>query len=153
MEILNDSDTGLADGFSINMIFKETSSFHNIEIAPAINGVTQMDTMKVENGSMIHCNHYLRLKIEEYDDFYMAATKARYETLKNNFTEPKCKKDVLNMLGDTSHKEHWVFRCKSELSTKTICVGVFDLMKMTWSFYKDNPKTSSPIMALHLSFD
>lgn len=145
MEILKNSN--LSDGFSINLT--NSIEFFNIEMGPAINGKSQMDVIKVENN--IHCNHYLRLKIEEYDDFYMGATKARYDTLKK-FPEPKSKDDVINMLGDMSHKEHFIFRCQESAATKTICVGIFDFKKRTWSLYKNNPKTSDPLVVLNLDY-
>lgn len=148
MEILRDSD--LADGFSINMTFTNENYFSNIEMGPAINnGKSQMSEYKIEDGSNIHCNHYLRLNIEEQQHYYMNATKTRYETLKK-FPEPQGKEDVVNMLGDTSHDEFYVFRCQPTAATKTICVGIFDLIKRTWILYKDNPKFNDPIAILSL---
>lgn len=150
MEILKDSD--LSDGFSINMTFTNENHFSNIEMGPAINnGKSQMSEYKIETGSNIHCNHYLRLNIEEPQHYYMNATKTRYETLKK-FPEPQSKEDVINMLGDTSHDEFYVFRCQPTAATKTICVGVFDLIKRTWILYKDNPKCNDPIAILSLDF-
>lgn len=148
MEILANSD--LSDGFSINMKSMENNHFSNIEMGPAINeGKSQMNEHKTENGSNIHCNHYLRLGIEEQQHYYMNATKTRYETL-SKFPEPQTKEDVLNMLGDTSHDEFYVFRCQPTAATKTICVGIFDFVKRTWSIYKDNPKFNEPIAVLPL---
>lgn len=157
MEILKDSGVGSADGFSINMKFigqnNQTDNFYNIEMGPAINNQSQMDMISVNgDGSYIHCNHYLRMKIQEYDDFYMRATKVRYETL-SKYNEPKSKSDVLVMLGDTSHNEHWVFRCKTEYSVKTICVGIFDFIRKTWSLYKGNPKETKPIAVIYLDIN
>lgn len=156
MEIIKDSGCGSADGFSINMKFtgqNNGSDFNNIEVGPAIDNQSQMDVFKVSgDGSFIHCNNYLRLNIQEYSDFYMGATKARYKTL-TQFSEPRCKEDIIKMLGDTSHNEHWVFRCKSEYGTKTICVGIFDFIKGTWSLYKGNPKDNKPVAVLHLDID
>jgi hypothetical protein len=148
MEILTNSD--LADGFSINMTFINENSFSNIEMGPAVNGgKSQLHEHKIESGSNIHCNHYLRLSIEEQAHFYLNATKARYATL-SKFKEPQSKEDVLNMLGDTSHEEFYVFRCQPTAATKTICVGIFDFKKRTWALYKDNPKFNEPIVVLSL---
>lgn len=150
MEILRDSD--LADGFSINLFFTNENEFYNIETGPVVDEKSQMDVIKIENGYNIHCNHYLRLKIAEYDDFYMRGTKARLETLKK-FKEPTTKQDVIDMLGDTSHAEHFVFRCQPTLATKTICVGIFDLKKKVWILYKDNPKNCEPLAVLSLELN
>lgn len=155
VEILKDSGVGSADGFSVNMTFmgsrNKSEDFINFEIGPAVDHESQMDLVKVSgDGNFIHCNHYLRLAIEEYSDYYMSGTKARYETLTKKFSIPTSKTDVINMLGDTSHNEHYVFRCKTEYATRTICVGIFDFIKMVWLLYKTNPKESSPLAVLHL---
>lgn len=147
MEILRDSD--LADGFSINIFFNSSNEFYNIEMGPAVSGKSQMSMLKVVEGSNIHCNHYLRLDIEECADSYLVATKTRYQTLKK-FQVPQTKLDVINMLGDMSHEEHFVFRSQELAETKTICVGIFDFKKKIWSLYKDNPKHCEPLVELSL---
>lgn len=121
-------------------------------MGPAINEKSQMSIEKVIEGSNIHCNHYLRLDIEEWADSYLIATKTRYETL-NKFETPQTKCDVINMLGDMSHAEHYIFRCQESAETKTICVGIFDLNKKTWSLYKDNPKYYEPMAVLSLEMN
>ncbi len=149
MKILTDSN--LSDGFSINMTFMNSNFFSNIEMGPALDGIkSQLSESRVENGFNIHCNHYLRLNVEEPGENYLDASKARYKTL-TSFKEPQTKQDVLNMLGDTSHEQFYVFRCQPEAPAKTICVGIFDLKEKTWSLYKDNPKFNEPIVVLPLS--
>lgn len=153
---MKDSGVGIADGFSLNIIFigkENKSNFYNIEISPAINNESQLSVQMYEkNESMIHCNHYLRLDIPEYNDYYSSATKARYETLKK-YSEPKNKRDVMMMLGDTSHEEHWIFRCKPDLPIQTICVGIFDFVERTWCLYKNNPNSGLPVAKLFLDIN
>lgn len=153
MEILKDEGVGLADGCSINMKFisaKTHTNFFNIELGPDENGEkkSKMEVLEaVGIGSMIHCNHYLRLNVPQYDDPQMEGTKMRYETLKS-FPEPKQISDVTRMLGDKSHvSQHFIFR------PNTVCVGIFDFINRTWSLYKDNPKTNKPLAILHLEID
>jgi Acyl-coenzyme A:6-aminopenicillanic acid acyl-transferase len=119
-------------------------------MGPAENGASQMSSEEIKEGTAIHCNHFLRLNIQEPEDFYLEATKMRYKTL-HNFPEPKNKEDIINMLGDVSHKKHYIFRCEQTAPTKTICVGIFDLKMKTWSLYKDNPKHNEPLITLPLN--
>lgn len=108
-----------------------------------------MDVKTVGAGeSSIHCNNFLRLKIVECIDPYMTATKERMKTLKK-FSEPKSLQGVIQMLGDQT-EEHWIFRDRPGPGNKTICVGIFDLKKRTWSLYKDNPKSNEPLVVLPL---
>jgi hypothetical protein len=157
IEIIKDCGVGAADGCSINLTFLndfDERKFHNIEMGPALPGTneSQLDITTVGSGeSSLHCNNYLRLKIEECVDPYMDATKERFRTLKK-FSEPKSLKGVIEMLGDQSHPEHWIFRDKPGPVNKTICVGIFDLKKKTWSLYKDNPKTNDPMVVLPMDF-
>jgi hypothetical protein len=74
------------------------------------------------------------------------------DTFLGNFTAPTTKEDVIKMLGDQSAKNHHVFRDQAgqEEFLKTICVGIFDLKKRTWSLYKDNPKTNEPLVEIPL---
>lgn len=152
IQIVKDSGVGAADACSINFAFineNNRTKFYNIEMGPGLKDESKFDIKDVKaNETFIHCNNFLRLKITEDQHSYMIATKERYKTLQN-FPVPKCKEDVLKMLGDTSHDEHWIFRC-TDIGPKTICVGIFDFKKKTWSLYKNNPKSSEPIAVLQL---
>lgn len=155
LEILKDSGVGSADACSINLTFLndfDERKFHNIEMGPALPSKTesQLDILTFGSGeSSLHCNNFLRLKVPEFFDPYMSATKERMKTLQK-FSEPKSLAGVISMLGDQSHEEHHIFRDRSGPGNKTICVGIFDLKMKTWSLYKDNPTTNEPIVILPL---
>ena len=155
IKILKDCGVGAADACSINLTFVndfDERKFYNIEMGPALGNSNESEldiSTVIGGGYSIHCNHFMRLKTPENDDVYMNATKFRLETLKK-FAEPKSRKDVLNMLGDQT-EPHWIFRDKVG-ETKTICVGIFDLKKLTWSLYKGNPKTDEPLVVLPMFF-
>lgn len=129
--------------------------FHNAEMGPAIkpnDKESQLNILTASPGEHImHCNRYLRLKVPEVTGLIIDSSIERMDTFKT-FKAPKNKQDVINMLGDTSAKEHCVFRdaAGQEEFLKTICVGIFDLNKKTWSLYKDNPKTNEPLVTLPL---
>lgn len=153
IEVLKDSGVGAADGCSINLTFlnNEERKFHQIEMGPALPPVNEslLDIRTFGAGEFsIHCNHYLRLKVLERDDLYMIGTKERLKTLKK-FSDPKSLDDVIKMLGDQTN-EFWIFRDQPGPVSKTICVGIFDLVKRTWSLYKDNPKTNEALVVLPL---
>lgn len=118
-------------------------------MGPAIGNESLLDIKCFEAGeSSFHCNNYLRLKIMECVDPFMFATKERMKTLQK-FSEPKSLHGVIQMLGEASN-EHCIFRDRAGPGNKTICVGIFDLNKRTWSLYKDNPMTNEPLLVLHL---
>ena len=129
--------------------------FHNAEMGPATkpnDKESQLNILTISPGEhTIHCNRYLRLKVPEVTGLIIDSSVERMDTFKT-FKKPKNKQDVIEMLGDTSAKEHQVFRGKSgeEQFLMTICVGIFDLNKRTWSLYKDNPKTNEPLIVLPL---
>jgi Acyl-coenzyme A:6-aminopenicillanic acid acyl-transferase len=154
MEILKDVGVGAGDGCSINMTFLnrfDERKFYNIEMGPALPSTdcSHLNVRIFQNGeSSIHCNNYLRLNVLECVDDYMNATKERMRTMEK-FAAPKSLDSVIQMLGDQT-AEHWIFRDRPGPGNKTICVGVFDLKKRTWSLYKDNPKTNDPIVVLPL---
>lgn len=153
-EIIKDSGVGAADGCSINLTFlnkHDERKFYNIEIGPALpsSAESQIDIRTFVDGeSSVHCNNYLRLKVPECVDEFMNATKERTKTMEK-FSKPKSLHGVLQMLGDQT-AEHWIFRDRPGPGNKTICVGIFDLKKHTWSLYKDNPKTNDPLVVLPL---
>lgn len=155
LEIIKDCGVGSADACSINLTFLndfDERKFHNIEMGPVLplKSESQLDILTVGAGeTSLHCNNFLRLKVPEFFDPYMNATKERMKTLQK-FSEPKSLVGVIQMLGDQSHDEHWIFRDRPGPGNKTICVGIFDLKKKTWSLFKDNPKTNEPIVVLPL---
>lgn len=113
---------------------------------------SQLNILTASPGeTILHCNRYLRLKVPEVTGLIIDSSVEREGTFKT-FKSPKCKEDVVQMLGDKSAKDHHVFRDQAgkEEYLKTIAVGVFDLNKRTWSLYKDNPKTNEPLVVLPL---
>lgn len=123
-------------------------------MGPAIipNKESQLNILTVSPGECImHCNKYLRLKVPEVEGLIIDSSIERMDTFQK-FGKPKTKEDVVNMLGDTSAKDHQVFRDNPgvEEFLKTICVGIFDMKEKTWSLYKDNPKTNEPLVVLPL---
>lgn len=130
--------------------------FHNAEMGPGVkpgDKESQLNILTASPGeNIIHCNRYLRLKIPEVTGLIIDSSVERHDTFKT-FKAPKNKEDVIKMLGDTAGgKEHQVFRDQAgkEEFLKTICVGIFDLNKRTWTIYKDNPKTNEPLAILPL---
>jgi Acyl-coenzyme A:6-aminopenicillanic acid acyl-transferase len=129
--------------------------FHNAEMGPAVkpnDKESQLNILTASPGEhILHCNKYLRLKVPEVTGLIIDSSIERMDTFKT-FKAPKNKQDVINMLGDTGAKEHCVFRDQAgqEEFLKTICVGIFDLNNLTWSIYKDNPKTNEPLVVLPL---
>lgn len=129
--------------------------FHNAEMGPAVkpnDKESQLNILTASPGEHImHCNRYLRLKVPEVTGLIIDSSIERMDTFKT-FKAPNNKQDVIDMLGDTSAKEHCVFRDQAgkEEFLKTICVGIFDLSKRTWSIYKDNPKNNEPLAVLPL---
>ncbi|CRK99553.1 CLUMA_CG012870, isoform A [Clunio marinus] len=154
IKILKDFGVGAADGCSLNLTFLngfDERKFYNIELGPALPSSDEslLDIQAFGTGECsIHCNNYLRLKVLECVDPYMNSTKERYQTL-IKFSEPRSLKGIIQMLGDQTG-ENWIFRDRPGPVNKTICVGIFDLKRRTWSLYKDNPKTNEPLLILHL---
>ncbi|PSN46475.1 hypothetical protein C0J52_06877 [Blattella germanica] len=152
-EILRDSGGGCGDGFSVNMTFLNQEGnrlFHNAEVSPVEDGNNESElaiftTSPGEHA--IHCNIYLRLNVPEVEET-MTSSRHRHASL-GSFPKPKCRKDVINMLGDQSDKEYPVFRQTDY--AETVAVGIFDCVKRTWSLYADNPKKNDPIMVLPLN--
>lgn len=87
--------------------------FHNAEMGPAIppnEKESQLNILTASPGEhILHCNRYLRLKVPEVTGLIIDSSIERMDTFKT-FKAPKNKQDVINMLGDTSAKEHCVFR-------------------------------------------
>lgn len=113
---------------------------------------SQLNILTASPGEhILHCNKYLRLKVPEVSGLIIDSSIERMDTFVK-FVAPKNKHDVIKMLGDTSAKEHCVFRDQKgkEEFLKTICVGIFDLNEKTWSLYKDNPKNNEPLVVLPL---
>lgn len=98
---------------------------------------------------LIHCNKYQRLKVDEVNGLIIDSSIARLETF-CKYTKPSTKDDVIQMLGDESHKVHTVFRTGDTNPVLTVAVGIFDCLTRTWSLYADNPKYNDPLVVLPL---
>ncbi|XP_053691181.1 uncharacterized protein LOC128739705 [Sabethes cyaneus] len=153
-QILRDTGVGAADGCSINMTFLNQEGdrlFHNAEMGPAERDQSQLNILTASPGEyIVHANMYLRLPVPEMTGLIIDSSVERMKTF-NAFKAPKTLNDVVRMLGDQSAKEHTVFREKDAKDIiKTVCVGVFDCRKRTWSLYSDNPKFNAPLVVMPL---
>ncbi|XP_058443910.1 beta-alanyl-dopamine/carcinine hydrolase [Malaya genurostris] len=153
-QILRDNGVGAADGCSINMTFLKQEGdrlFHNAEMGPSERDQSQLNILTASPGEfLVHANKYLRLPVPEVTGLIVDSSVERMKTF-NSFKPPKTVNDVIRMLGDQSAKEHTVFREKDAKDiVKTVCVGIFDCRKRTWSLYSDNPKFNAPLVVLPL---
>ncbi|CAG9821882.1 unnamed protein product [Phaedon cochleariae] len=153
-EILRDRGSGAADGCSINMTFLNQEGdrmFHNAEMGPADKtDESQLNVLTISPGeNTMHCNKYLRLKIEETNEEMTRSSVCRMTTFKS-YRSPKNKQDIINMLGDHTNKDYPVFRDGPGDFVKTIAVGIFDCRAKTWTLYSDNPKENDPLVVLPL---
>ncbi|XP_055534896.1 beta-alanyl-dopamine/carcinine hydrolase isoform X2 [Wyeomyia smithii] len=153
-QILRDNGVGAADGCSVNMTFLKQDGdrlFHNAEMGPAERDQSQLNILTASPGEyIVHANMYLRLPVPEVTGLIVDSSVERMKTF-NAFKAPKTLNDVIRMLGDQSAKEHTVFREKDAKDIiKTVCVGIFDCRKRTWSLYSDNPKFNAPLVVMPL---
>uniref|UniRef100_A0A182IPH6 Peptidase C45 hydrolase domain-containing protein n=1 Tax=Anopheles atroparvus TaxID=41427 RepID=A0A182IPH6_ANOAO len=154
-QILRDNGVGAADGCSVNMTFLKQEGdrlFHNAEMGPAIAGdQSQLNIFTASPGEwIIHANKYLRLPVPEVTGLIIDSSVERMKTF-GSFQAPRSVQDVIKMLGDTSAQEHKVFRENGPKDViKTVCVGIFDCVRRTWTLYSDNPKFNAPLVVLPL---
>lgn len=153
-QILRDNGVGAADGCSVNMTFLKQEGdrlFHNAEMGPAERDQSQLNILTVSPGEYTcHANMYLRLPVPEMTGLIIDSSVERMKTF-NAFKAPKTMNDVIRMLGDQSAQEHTVFREKDAKDViKTVCVGIFDCKRRTWSLYSDNPKFNAPLVVMPL---
>ncbi|KAJ8925081.1 hypothetical protein NQ315_001253 [Exocentrus adspersus] len=153
-QILRDRGCGAGDGCSINMTFLDQEGdrlFYNAEMAPADKtNESQLCILTTSPGeNMLHCNSYLRLKVEEANREMVNSSVARMETF-CKYPAPRTKQDVLGMLGDDSNEKYSVFADKPEDRVVTLAVGIFDLIERTWTLYSDNPRKNEPLTVLPL---
>ncbi|CAG9861878.1 unnamed protein product, partial [Phyllotreta striolata] len=153
-EILRDAGCGAGNGCSVNMTFLNQEGdrmFHNAEMAPSDKNESQLNVFTASPGEcIIHTNKYLRIKIEETNEEMSKSSVNRMATFKNNYSEPKSKKDVVKMLSDHSNDKYPVFRDGPDDFVKTVAVGIFDCKEKTWSLYSDNPQNNEPLVVLPL---
>ncbi|XP_074030172.1 C45 family peptidase tan [Leptinotarsa decemlineata] len=151
-EILRDVGCGAGDGCSINMTFLKQEGnrvFHNVEMAPAEKtSESQLNILTTGPGeNIMHCNKYLRMKIEEVNEDMSQSSICRMATFKS-YRSPQNKNDVIMMLSDRTNTEFPVFRDNPGDHVLTIAVGIFDCIARTWALYSDNPKDNEPLVVL-----
>uniref|UniRef100_A0A182N122 Peptidase C45 hydrolase domain-containing protein n=1 Tax=Anopheles dirus TaxID=7168 RepID=A0A182N122_9DIPT len=157
-EILRDHGVGAGDGCSINMTFLKQEGdrlFHNAEMGPATNGSveSQLNILTASPGEhLIHVNSYQRLQVPEVTGLIIDSSVERIRTFAQ-YPPPKTVADVVRMLSDTTAANHRVFRDREGgrcQKVKTICVGIIDCIKRTWTLYAENPAHVPPLVVLPL---
>lgn len=154
--ILRDEGLGIGNGFSVNMIWTNAwggRQIYNIEIAPDLKGNrSQLNIQKYENNEpLVHCNKYQRTNVIEVTGQLVDSSVARLKTI-HAHPLPQNRKDIAEILSDTSGPEFRLFQEKTDDVIKTIAAGIFDLDKHTWSIYINQPKSSEPVAVLPITF-
>ncbi|XP_058808214.1 beta-alanyl-dopamine/carcinine hydrolase-like [Phymastichus coffea] len=152
--ILRNDGHGAAEGFSVNLSFHQEvpRTFRNIEVAPAELGQSssKISTVTANPGEYFyHCNKYLQMLIDE-NPRAIRSSIHRGKAIEKH-SPPETLRDVVEILSDQSDEELPVYRELGERS-KTICTGVFDLLKKTWAIYIDKPDRTAPVIVLPMFF-
>nr|QHN70677.1 tan [Limenitis arthemis astyanax] len=153
--ILRDEGLGIANGFSINMIWTNRDGekkIYNAEVAPDLKDDRSM--LNIHNyvdEPLVHTNIYQRIPIKEVIGPIIDSSTSRLKVI-HSHVPPQCKKDVKDILSDTTGTDFQVFQDKKDSIIKTIAAGVFDLDKMTWSIFINKPNISEPVAILPIRF-
>lgn len=87
--------------------------FHNAEVAPPASpadGESQLSVLTASPGErIIHCNTYLRLKLEQKQGIMADNSRTRMDTLTSK-PKPKDRYEVARILGDQTGDRFWIFQ-------------------------------------------
>ncbi|OQV12691.1 hypothetical protein BV898_13012 [Hypsibius exemplaris] len=155
---------GLAQGCSINVVFtrhpNDSIKMRNYELLGSFDSTlhTVVDgsvTFRYDpdkpnnegNGFMYHFNKYERIRVKQNPENIVSSIHRQNRA--KQFPLPTSASDVLAFLGDTADTDYPVFRTPTEKDGGcTIATALFDLKAMTMAVYRDNPKTSAPLLTL-----
>ncbi|XP_053623646.1 beta-alanyl-dopamine/carcinine hydrolase isoform X2 [Plodia interpunctella] len=154
--ILIDEGLGIGNGFSVNMIWTEawgSRQLYNVEVAPDLKANRSLlDIRKFDNEPLVHCNIYLRMNIKEVIGLIIDSSESRLKTI-HSYAPPQSRRDIEDILSDTSGTTFHVFQDRADSVIKTIAAGIFDLDKKTWSVYINKPNESEPVAILPIRFN
>nr|XP_013189462.1 unnamed protein product [Amyelois transitella] len=154
--ILLDDGLGIGNGFSVNMIWTEAwgnRQLYNVEVAPDLKADRSLlNIHKYDKEPLVHCNIYMRLNITEVIGLIIDSSEYRLKKI-HSHAPPQTRRDVEDILSDSSGKDFNVFQERPESVIKTIAAGIFDLDKKTWSIYINKPNASEPVAVLPIRFN
>ncbi|KAK9501196.1 hypothetical protein O3M35_002268 [Rhynocoris fuscipes] len=150
--ILRCAGHGLSDAMSVTFAFLHSrggaDQFYCIEASPSYPPTTEslLNFQEIQ-GYFHHLNIFQGLNVEEVG-LLKIASNTRELSLRN-FAQPTNKYELINVLGDMSHKVHKIF---TDFSSKVIsvCVAIFDVKAKTLTLYLDNPRANQPCIVLNL---
>ncbi|KAG7175573.1 putative Acyl-coenzyme A:6-aminopenicillanic acid acyl-transferase-containing protein 1 [Homarus americanus] len=109
----------------------------------AADGFSVNVAMMSEDGS--HTFHNL-----EEGSLVLESSKQRHAR-ERECPAPRTQQLLIDLLSDTHDPTHPIFRT-SDKSFMTIALGLFDLLKKTWTIWIKNPKLNDPLFSLPLTF-
>nr|CAH0106005.1 unnamed protein product [Daphnia galeata] len=154
--ILRDRGSGSSHGFCVNMSFMKQEGpilFHSAEVGPAENNESQLSILTISPGeSHVHCNKYLRLKINEDDNGLAVLSSNGRHRVMENLGLPTTIGEVIDMLSNDDDKDYPIYRRGTEKDiVLTIATGIFDFNRREWRLYVDNAKNSTPIAVFSMN--
>jgi len=164
IDILRDTGSGTADGFSVNFIYAPpgvTPILQNVEVAPNPDLLeSKLDIIDVGLGqSYTHCNMYIRLPVQQ-ELQRLTWSKKRHETVDTfEHLAPFDMKNVKRILSDNSNEEYPIFRLDKDTdlgrlgAAATVALGIFDIVNRKWLIYTHPPETSPPVVVLPIELD
>ncbi|XP_042210209.1 uncharacterized protein LOC121858032 isoform X2 [Homarus americanus] len=155
--ILKDEGVGAADGFSVNVAMMSedgSHTFHNLEVGTTGRGdrCSQFSVQVLNTGDhLLHTNTYLHLDIPEQEGSLVLESSKQRHARERECPAPRTQQLLIDLLSDTHDPTHPIFRT-SDKSFMTIALGLFDLLKKTWTIWIKNPKLNDPLFSLPLTF-
>ncbi|KAH9638355.1 hypothetical protein HF086_006535 [Spodoptera exigua] len=153
--ILLDQGLGIGNGFSVNMIWTNNwgdRQIYNIEVSPDLKADhSHLNVQKYDKEPLVHTNKYQRTNVTEVTGRIIDSSVARLRVI-HSYPKPHTRKELAEILSDTSDKEFRLFQDHPDDIIMTIAAGIFDLDKRTWSIYINKPKCSEPVAVLPITF-
>ena len=104
---------------------------------------------KIEEPNYFHVNMFKHRKADEV--LPKTSSVMRSKRI-NQFPPPRCCDDICNILGDTEVKDYPLYRTPSATDdSATCCTCIVDMLKKELMVYRENPKTSTPLIRLAIS--
>ncbi|XP_013133546.1 PREDICTED: uncharacterized protein LOC106099525 isoform X1 [Papilio polytes] len=154
-KILLDEGLGIGNGFSTNVIWTFENGerdLMNIEVAPDLGANKSiLNIHKYTNETLMHCNAYLREKVQEVTGDIIDSSVTRMKAI-HSHAPPRSRRDIESVLSDTTYKDYPVFQTRLDAPIQTIAAGIFDMSARTWSIYIDKPDSSEPVAILPIRF-
>ncbi|XP_052254236.1 uncharacterized protein LOC127860278 isoform X2 [Dreissena polymorpha] len=142
--VMKNEPVGCCYGINVNIASIHTDDMWSLEDGSSVL-LSALPMQPAGSPHYVHANHYKYTQGVKEQNYPHSIDRAR---VAQSLVPPTDMAGICDILGDTSHPEHPIYREPTQMRSATLATAVFDLYRKEMHVFNANPKTNKPLFVV-----